>query len=358
MGKKFEQNSGAEDSLKGPSLRIIGEISDEAREVLFRKIKGVLHRDHYGSLPPEVFAELKEKELVKTPEELKLIAMADKGTSKIMESVGEEPYSIPEKNVHLLPGDSYNKTVLNDKPEQSSARAISESQAIFVNADKAREKELYFALLIFHEMMHLKGKIIMEANEDENRLYAGAYKTGLTVFSPRVADSRNREHTHMSGLEEALVSDEEKKYVEKILKLPRFLKEREAMEAGDFKNLRKNIARRDNISENNVFWVSDDKKSYLCFSYQKQREALGFVEAEILKENRDKYENSNDVREEFLKAFFGGSLYNISRLVESTFGKGSFRVLGLMTREDGPAIGVMEALRSMRRAKVATVSEK
>lgn len=351
MKKRFEQAGGQNDSLKGPSFKVVGKISEKARESLKDAVQGAFHDRHYENMPPEIFAELKENEMEKTPEQIELILLSDKETSETMKRVGAEPYSIPLRNIHLVPDESYNKIRLSDNPKQSSARAVSEFQAVFVNADKVKGKDIFFASLVFHEIMHLKGKISFEVIEDEDKVYIGAYKTGFTVFSPRAMDKKNKEHSHMDGLEEALVSAEEKKYIRKILELPRFASEKKRMESEETKKIKASMAAIRGIKEEDIFWVSDDGKFYLQVSYPKQREVLGFVMEEIMKENPEKYENLDEVQDEFLKAFFGGSFYSISRLVENTFGKGSFRVLGLMTGEDNSAIGVMETLKSMRRAK-------
>lgn len=185
-----------------------------------------------------------------------------------------------------------------------------------------------------------------------------AYKTGLTVFSSAAMNRRNRGHDHMSGLEEALVSCEEKKYVKKILELPMFSNEKKNLESEAVKKIKTNISVRTSVSEDDIFWISEDKKYYLQFFYPEQREVLSFVEMEIAKENPDKYKNIEAVHDEFLRAFFKGSLHDISHLVEGVFGKGSFRVLGLMSQDDNSAIGVMETLRSMRRARVSSSTGK
>ena len=85
-------------------------------------------------------------------------------------------------------------------------------------------------------------------------------------------------------------------------------------------------------------------KSYEIISYPRQRAILSFVVSEIQEEFSKKYKANEDVSLEFLKAFFTGYLLPIARLVETTFGKGSFRVLGMMGDDKETPITVWEYL--------------
>jgi len=80
--------------------------------------------------------------------------------------------------------------------------------------------------------------------------------------------------------------------------------------------------------------MSRDGKDGVTISYQPHREVLDFVVDKIQKELPDQYSSKEQVLTEFLKAFFTGQISSLARLVEKTFGPGSFEVLGMMGDDD------------------------
>ncbi|MEP7234205.1 MAG: hypothetical protein ABI778_02805, partial [Ignavibacteriota bacterium] len=54
-----------------------------------------------------------------------------------------------------------------------------------------------------------------------------------------------------------------------------------------------------------------------------------------------------DIKKEFLKSHFTGHLIGIGRMVEETFGEGSFRLLGMMKEKEG-ALQTMDWLKKAR----------
>ena len=75
---------------------------------------------------------------------------------------------------------------------------------------------------------------------------------------------------------------------------------------------------------------------------------LEYVCSEIQKQFPDKYQSIEEVFKEFLKANFTGQLLGIARLVEQTFGEGSFRLLGNMTEDKSSAVLYLDSLRKAR----------
>ena len=58
------------------------------------------------------------------------------------------------------------------------------------------------------------------------------------------------------------------------------------------------------------------------------------VTEEIINNYPEKYVSKEAIRKEFLKAHFNGNFLKIAQLIENTFGKGSFRTLGMMNTND------------------------
>ena len=158
-------------------------------------------------------------------------------------------------------------------------------------------------------------------------------------------------HEHFRGLDEAIVASEERKYVKEMLNLPMFEKEREWLGSEEARKIREKIAVARNIPPDEIYWLGENKKSHIEVGYYRQRKVLDYALAEIQKEFPEKYGSAEEVSGEFLRAFFAGSLSATANLVEKTFGKGSFRVLGMMSDDKNSAINTLETLESMRRAR-------
>ena len=64
------------------------------------------------------------------------------------------------------------------------------------------------------------------------------------------------------------------------------------------------------------------------YSYFKERAALKKLIQTLYEKNEDEFESEEEVFNLFAKAAISGRLLPVARLIEKTFGKGSFRELG------------------------------
>ena len=151
------------------------------------------------------------------------------------------------------------------------------------------------------------------------------------------------------GLHEAIVSSQEKRLLNKLLELPALAKEKEWLMSDEAKELRKKLAEKKEIPENDIIWVGKkEEDDWESVFYLQHRRVLDYVCDEIQKQFPDQYQNAEDVFKEFLKAHFTGQLLSVARLVEKTFGKGSFRLLGNMGKENESAVLHLESLKKER----------
>jgi len=70
-------------------------------------------------------------------------------------------------------------------------------------------------------------------------------------------------------------------------------------------------------------------------SYQKEREVLDEFVEEIYEKNKEQFDSEEDVFKIFTQATIGGQLLPLARIWEKTYGKGSFRDLGKVTKFRG-----------------------
>ncbi len=341
----------------GPEIRVVGKKPAETKEKIRKEMLGYFGEKHLESLPEESKKEILTLEYPKTPEELELIAFANKKTNELMVRAGVKPYDIPANNLHIIPPDLYKAL---DVPYASDAATFYGHQMIIFNAEVVRNNKHAFGILNFHEQMHLKGRAAfeIETNKDDKgneETKPASFRQGLTILSPLKKDEQKLYHSHFRGLHEAIVPYKEKEFAKEMLKLPIFKEEEKWLETAEANELKNKIAKDKKISLEDVLWVSRDGKEWNGSSYSKHQKVLSFLLEETQKEFSDKYKTTDDVYAEFLKSQFTGSLLNIAHPIEKTFGEGSFEVLGMMTSEAKSAVQMLEYL---RRARLRQIKKK
>jgi hypothetical protein len=105
------------------------------------------------------------------------------------------------------------------------------------------------------------------------------------------------------------------------------------------------IKKQKNISEEDITSINLEDKSALSIGYRSQRNVLDYIYQVIAK---DRKQVPEEIHKEFLKSQFTGSLMPIARLIENSFGKGSFRELGNMDIDNDSCIRTVESLRGFR----------
>lgn len=75
-------------------------------------------------------------------------------------------------------------------------------------------------------------------------------------------------------------------------------------------------------------WIDPITSEAFEYSYLKHRQLLDYLCGEIQSQFPETYPNTEAVFEEFVKANFNGRFLTIGRIMEQTFGKGTFRLLG------------------------------
>lgn len=336
---------------KGPEFKIVGNLSEEEKRFERKRLQGFLGEEHLSEVSEEHLEKLKSLEYPMTPEQLEIFRIANKGTNQDMRKVGVKPHAVPANNFHIIPSNLYEEFF----PESSSSSALTEQkqQAVFLDADIARMSLFAFAYEVYHEMSHLKHCFVLEVQKDEKKkeLQRSIYRTGLSMSSSQKLAFSRRAHEHFRGLNEAVIARQGKKFIEKIRYHPLFVSEREWMESPEVQKKVDEIAKDLNMSEDEkkeIFWVSKSGKDYVYHSYFKQRQVLQFVLDEILKLFPEKYKNQEQVFLEFSKAAYTGRVLPLSDIVNETFGKGGFRLLGMMKTDEETPIEVFEALRKKR----------
>ncbi len=334
--------------MKERFIRIIGNAIDNASEESKKDVKDVKEIfvrslfDQFESLSEDQKKHLEKVEYPKSEEEKVLINFANKETNQLMKKFGIDPYDIPMDNYHIVPTDFFNKIY----GAGNGAIAYILQQGIIFNAKINRDSLLQFGTNAFHETLHLKAHLTFQVSENkkEHNPIATVFREGFTCYSSQAKEK----HKHFVGLHEAIVALQEEKSFQKMLKLPIFNQEKNRLESEKTREEIRKVAKDKDISENEIFWISEDGKDWKLKSYPKHRMLLKYICQEIQKEFSEEYDYPDNVFEDFLKAHFTGQILFLAKKIEKTFGKGSFRILGNMTGDEKSARLYLETFKKMR----------
>ncbi|MDP3988846.1 MAG: hypothetical protein Q8P93_01275 [bacterium] len=329
---------------KGPEVRIVGRASDEAKEQTRKEVEQAFF-SHFESLSPEEREQFEKHEYPKSKKELALINFANEETSRLMQEAGIEPYDVPAENYHIIPSELYKKAA----GDSGTATTFNTKQWIFFDAQHFRDNPVNFGAVALHESLHLKAHFSMEVQEEGDKVSKTPYREGVTVRALQSYGYHGKYHQHFAGLHEGIVAETEKKLLGKLLDRPELAKEKEWLASDEAKEMRKKLAEKEEIPEDDIVWVGKKgENDWETLSYLRQRDVLNYVCDEIQKQFPDEYQSEDDVYKIFLNAHFTGRLLPLARLVEKTFGEGSFRLLGNMDTDRQSGVLHLESLKKAR----------
>lgn len=315
---------------KRPEFRVVGNASQEVKELA----KERLEKNSCGSLfflTEQQKQSLENSERLKTVEELALIDFACEEINRMREEVGVVPYSLPKENVRIVSGDfSTDRGHLKDNIAGYVDKLL---QKMFISEERAQfgQSRLKFGLTVVHEAFHLNGHVAVEVLQiEESKACLSIFREGVVIDPPEKKFERGGlVRYYFGGLEEALASTFEKKSLTRMINLPQFEEEKIWLMSGDAQMIVERLSRKWNFPKDEVGVVSKDGRVTLFSSYE-QRQVLDYICNQIAIVFSDEYQSPDDVLKEFYKAQITGEILQIARLVENTFGKGSFRMLGEM----------------------------
>lgn len=244
-----------------------------------------------------------------------------------MKELGIKPFNVPERNIHIIPDKLYKQIEISGK--NTLAATLPNMQAIILNAERILHP-FDRVRTIFHEIIHLKSYLSIEANQNAYELY----RIGFSIIKKTERIGR---YALFSGLNEAIVSEIEKRYSLKIIKSNKFLKnEYQWMLSKEAQELKEKISKEKKIEIDEIFFVGKDKEEefFKVYSYYDQRKVLNYIVDVLYKDNPEKFKSRDEVMKLFFKSNFDGKLIEIGKLIEKSFGKGSFRIIGMMTDTD------------------------
>jgi hypothetical protein len=296
--------------------RVIGKVSDIEKEKILKSREEIFN--------DQAFEELEGKECEKTPEELQIIDLANKMTNEIRNKYGLENFDVPAKNIHIIKKEEWPRKG-KDGFYKSNFQGVAMPEEVV---------KLAFANTVFHEMVHFKSYNALQVTKAENP-EIDDYRVGLTI------KTRDGKKMFFSSLNEAITEEIVKRH---FLENAKALSENPLF-AQEIKQSREVIREHPNAKTNlgeplfdsdtyyaEIKKISDDKKVTTiltkAFTYAKERWALNTLINKLFERNRKNFKNTDEVFEVFEKGMMTGNILPIGRLVDGTFGKGTFRKIG------------------------------
>lgn len=321
------------------NFSFIGKAPEETIQRKREWHEKLLTKDHRLNLSEEKKKRLEEIEISKSPEEIRLFGFANTWSRGRQEICGVQPHDFPIRNIFLTTSEGYKEIA---PYSQSRASADVGAQRVVAVTDSNKYD---LTSVIFHEITHCKGKIVVEIGEYDGKEYENLLRTGISVQTTAKQNRDGNAHEHFRGLEEAVVSQEQVHFGFDLLNRPELLLWKEKMNSEYGRTERKKIVESRSFHEDDLAWFDPENGLYGTVGYPGQRKVLRYLCQEIAATTRT---TDNEVYFQFLKSHFTGHLLEIARIVEKTFGEGSFRRLGDMGTNDNSAMQTLEALRKMR----------
>lgn len=294
-------------------------------------------------------------ELEKTPEDLEILKKTETIVDNIVAQYGGEPKTLPLDHIYILkPG-----SILAMTGGKLSG-GILQPMGLQIGVERTKSKSL-FASAVAHELFHLKS--YKSARVGKSGEDVRLYRSGLSMIDRKNPDEEaGEEREYFAILEEAIVAECAKKFLDKINKDTLFREEAEAVTK--FRGWVAAYYRRGGLPEEKIKEV-EGKLKYISDPQDKVERVLAFSDDEQKKEayaagmfralhekgevetveryterrklyqlldrlvmnSGGKFKSRDEVFDEFAKANFSGNYLSLARTVEEILGKGSFRKL-------------------------------
>ena len=326
---------------KLPNFTVVGRVGEEEKQKAEQDFTRRITSDVRLTATKEEEKEIEENEIPKTSQQEKLFQFVNDELKEMQKASGVTPYEFPLRNVFI-----FSPEFFKEKISDLLGLAKIEKQVVLL---KQVSEDFSLILTAFHEIFHCQGKIVsqlfsVEKNPEE--IDKNTLRGGFGVYSAHKKDLEGLPHSHFRGVEEALAAKAEQEFRNKLIALPEFSDIFERFYSPEGRQEIKKIMEQANVDFDEIEWFDIEKNEKKVFSYHYQRKVLNYV---IQEAASDSQLSEEAVYQMFLKSHFTGIFGDLGKLVEKTFGLGSFRRLGDMKEDsNNSAIQTLEALQKMR----------
>lgn len=230
-------------------------------------------------------------ELHKTERDIQILNFTNDAANELLKKYGREKIiNIPLSNIHILEEDAVSKYTNGELSKGGHSTLL---RSIIIEKGNS---DLQFSIILFHELMHLKSYTALQVISSEKHNELRPYRSGISVVG------KDGSTQYLMDIEEAVVGLLTSEFYNEILKTKPalFLEDINKINAG---SLAIDISRSDEVRK------------------------LNEIIETIYEKNETSFISPNDIQLLFKDAHINGNLLKIARLVETTYGAGSFRTL-------------------------------
>lgn len=279
--------------------------------------------------------ELNEKE--KTTEEKQIIERVNSSMYDFLSQYGIDPIKVPLKNIHILDKTKITKEEFDKIKEKFGTENgfyAASTQSIIILKDYYSNK-LSFTNTLVHEILHLQGfysyqkskkeaaDVILEKEDDLANM--NIRRSGFSI------GTTDGKRLLFHNLNESVITELQIRFEKKYMK--RWSEFEEDIRKRDI--YIEEVSKRDNVPiellEKTIAGVKGDESSgykFFSYPYHNERRKLDSLIDELYEKNTNDFNSKEEVFQLFAKATMTGRIMTVARLIEKTFGKGSFRFVG------------------------------
>lgn len=298
-------------------------------------------------------ARLGDRQIEKSAEDLEILRITESLVDEIITQYGGTPQHVLLDQIYFLKPGGVAEATSGD-----ISGGVCTPLTIKIGIDR-NESNLLFACSIAHELFHLKSYKSARIGEDTEDVRV--YRSGITLTDIKDKSKKlGEEKIYFEHIEEAIVSECVKKFYEEVGKNSLFASDFEALKkirdwivasrrrAGAPEETNKKIeselkyvsrpqelvaqvlAYSDNeeLRQDYASGAVDSKlqnSEVEIFERYEERSALYKLLDKLVEGSKGKYENRDQIFNEFARANFSGNYLPLARIVEDILGKGSFR---------------------------------
>jgi hypothetical protein len=261
---------------------------------------------------------LKDIEVVKSPEILKCIETANTAVTAVLRKYSIESESVPADKIHTIQGDVWPTSLSN-----TAAFFSFKDQDIVIPDNVPAVKLAYF---LVHEILHFDSYLAAQV------LSNGSFDSYRTGFAMTTRDGNIERFTCIN---EAITE---------ILAIEAFhTEEFQSAFKSDLESIKLFIEHNSDAVQHNGMPLFTDETFYAKemgitetgsvmittseFTYQKEREALQLLIRKLYEKNIPTFSSDEEIKAMFIKSAYTGNFLSIGKLIERSFGLGSFRTI-------------------------------
>jgi len=272
--------------------RVIGTPDEDEKEQILDERKSAFDANKAR--------ELKEHEVQKTPEEIAVISLANEATNTIRRKFRLPDFNIPPENIAIIQREYW------DWKKDGNSSFYPSEQLI---ATSYRGPTLTFARLMFHEMIHFKsfGSLkIMKGGRETTEDRVGLHT--------RIRGGKE----YFRSLNEATIEELADRFIADLIS-QRGLLFREEIE-----NLEQGVETEEDLEE----YYDELRLVQPNFAYEEQRDILDRLIDKLYSQNKENFKSRDEIFDVFVKSMFSNNLLEVGKLIDRSFGKGTFRKIG------------------------------